>query len=405
MKVFGQTIKYIFIILCMITIVWSIKYIWQQEKWSPIDEYAHMDYIEKMREGMMPKLHYAISHDIYQNLIEQPVRMFTPPVHSREELGMGNYSYQAKHPPLYYAVLIAPNMILKKMGYDAFQRLKVLRLISYLLFAFASFLYIPLFKLLKQKGYLIPEFYSWFCVLFSLLIATHQRYGLTNNMLSPLFINASLLFVFKYQLTTQIKFLYTSILLAGLSICVALTNVFIVPFILLYALIIYWPNFSVKTFFYALAILLIPVIIIVWWKIVTIPDEKFEEYVQNLLFAIIPANALSFKIFIELLLNDSFQLSFISAKIDLSKIYLLFLGINISVCLVFIKTIIKKHIWILYVLGVFTIFIINLYFLNKYVARVHWVALRNYMGFIPIIFISCSSFIVVISGKIKNKIA
>lgn len=383
----------------MITIIWSVKFIWQKEKWSPIDEYAHMDYIEKMGEGRMPKLQDPISNDIYIDLIEHPTRSFTPPIHNREELGMGNYSYQAKHPPMYYTFLLGPNMIMQKIGLKAFDRLKVLRLLSYFLFMLGVLICIPIFKLINEKGFCIPQFYSWACVLFSLVIATNQRYGLTNNMLSPLFINASLYFVLKYHITYNIKYLYTFILIAGLSLTVALTNLFIIPFLFLYALIIYLPHFSRKTFLYSCSLLLIPALIIVWWKLTTIPDRAFEEYLQNLLLAVIPANMIPFDIFLVLLMNDSFQLSFINDQIVINDLYLTMLAINLLVCIILFRTVINQHKWILFSLIIFLVFIINLYFLNKYVDRVHWVALRNYLGFIPFIFISCSAFIVVIFKK------
>ncbi|MBK6986507.1 MAG: hypothetical protein IPH32_18035 [Bacteroidetes bacterium] len=250
----------------MITIAWSIKFIWQKEKWSPIDEYAHMDYIEKMSEGRMPKLQDPISSDIFKDLIENPERNFMPNVHTREELGMGNYSYQAKHPPMYYSFLLAPNMLMQKTGFDSFERLKVLRLISYLLFMLGAFMCIPIFKLLNEKGFYTPQFYTWACVLFSLIIATHQRYGLTNNLLSPLFINASLYLVLKYHVTYQIKFLYRFILVAGLSLTVALTNLFIIPFLFLYALIIYFLIFA-QNIYFNFCCNFIYCFIIIWWNI------------------------------------------------------------------------------------------------------------------------------------------
>lgn len=399
MKKTDQIVKYIIVILCLFTFVWSLKFIWQKEKWSPIDEYAHMDYIEKMSEGRMPKLQDAVSNDIYMDLIEHPEHSFTPPIHNREELGMGNYSYQAKHPPIYYAFLLGPNMLMQKAEYKAFERLKVLRIISYLLFVLGSLICIPIFNLINQKGIQTPQFYSWACVLFSLLIATHQRYGLTNNMLSPLFINASLYFVLKYHVTYQIKFLYRFIFVAGLSLSVALTNLFIIPFLFLYALIIYIPHFTKKTFIYACSLLLISLSVILWWKLTTIPDKAFEEYLQNLLLAVIPANAITFKMFLDLLLNDTFQLSFISEQLDITKIYLICLSINILVSVLFFKSILKQNKWVLVSKVVFLVFVINLYFLNRYVDRVHWVAFRNYLGFIPVVFISCSSFIVVLFRK------
>ncbi len=405
MNKISHTIKYIIIILCLITFAWSVKYIYNQRKWSPIDEYAHMDYIEKMREGMMPKLQYPVSDDIYKDLLNHPERCFTPPIHNREELGMGNYSYQAKHPPIYYAVLLTPDIVLKKLGYDAFQRLRILRMLSYLLFAIGGLFCVPICQQLKQKGFHMPEYYPWLGVLFYLLLATHQRYGLTNNMLSPLFINGALWLILKYHVSRKTNYLYWFMLVAGLSISVALTNVFIVPFLLLYALIIYIPDFSFKTFLTAISILLSTGLVILWWQLTTIPDKAFEEYIQNLLLAVIPANAITFDKFIDLLLNDSFQMSFINEKTDLSKTYLILLILNIGICLLLLKTLIKSNIWIIYNLCVFVIFIVTLYILNHYVPRVHWVALRNYLGFIPVIFISCSGFIVVISGKIKQKFA
>jgi hypothetical protein len=103
--------------------------------------------------------------------------------------------------------------------------------------------------------------------------------------------------------------------------------------------------------------------------------------------------------FIDLLLNDTFQLSFINEKLDITNIYLLFLCTNILACILFFKSLVKQYKWILISFVVFIVFIANLYFLNRYVDRVHWVAFRNYLGFIPIIFVSCSAFIVVISKK------
>lgn len=405
MKLISLIIKYILITLSCITIYLSIKFILEKQQWSPIDEYAHMDYIEKMCDGMMPKLQYAISNDIYNDLIEHPERSFTGPVHHREEMGLGNYSYQAKHPPLYYATLLIPNLIMKKIGIATYDRLTVLRIISYLLYVLGIFICLPILKLLRQLYFHIPDTYSWLCILFCLLVATHQRYGLTNNMLSPFLINASLLFILKYHISKQLKYLYIFTLIGGLSVCVALTNVFIIPFLFLYALVIYWKHYTIKTFLITCSILLIPAFIIIWWKLVTIPDKTFEDYIQNLLLVVIPCNVLSFIMFLNLLLNDAFQLNFINPKLDITNSYLLLLSINITLFFVFLKTIIKKHIWLAFSMFVFMIFVVNLYFLNRYVPRVHWVALRNYMGFVPIIFISCSGFIVVISEKIKQQFA
>src|SRR6218665_1183597 len=131
--------------LCLCTIVLSVRYINNQNKWSPIDEYAHFDYVEKLLIGRLPHLSDPVSEEIYQHIKNNPTQSVSGVSQTREELGLGNFSYQAKHPPLYFMVLSVPEYVLQKMDIDVFRRLQILRIFSYFLFVAGMFMCIPVF--------------------------------------------------------------------------------------------------------------------------------------------------------------------------------------------------------------------------------------------------------------------
>ena len=102
-------------------------------------------------------------------------------------------------------------------------------------------------------------------------------------------------------------------------------------------------------------------------------------------------------------MNDTFTLSFLYDSCDISKIIMALFVISNIICLFYSKTLILKHSWLLNVALLFAVFVITTFFLNKYVATVTWVAFRHYLGFIPVIYVSCTSFILVLRAKYFNK--
>ena len=124
---------------------------------------------------------------------------------------------------------------------------------------------------------------------------------------------------------------------------------------------------------------------------------------QHILSVYIPAGAIGYRDFIAFLSNDAFQLSFINNKVDISKVVFLLIGTNVIISLCFLKSLIKNQMWLIMTLLAFFYFLILTYFLNKYVATVTWVGFRHYLGFIPIIFLSCFGFIVPLYTKYFNK--
>ena len=135
----------------------------------------------------------------------------------------------------------------------------------------------------------------------------------------------------------------------------------------------------------------------------TIPNQAFEAYMQHILSVYIPAGAIGFQDFIRFLSVDAFRLSFINSKLDLSPVIYSLFAINIVICVVLYKDLIKHQIWLIAPILSFVYFLILTYFLNKYVATVTWVGFRHYLGFIPIIFLSCFGFITPLYTKYFNK--
>ena len=383
-----KILKSTFILLSILLFVFSVKFIITKDKWSPIDEYAHMDYIEKLSEGQIPKLSDTLSEELFEYIKNNPNKNVSGPIKNRADLGYGNNSYQAKHPPLYYAILVIPNLILKKMRVGVFARVITLRLISFLLFVLGSYLCIPIFRLLKKLHFELPHFYGWMCFSFSLLICTHERYGLGNNLLSPLLINGALYLFLTYEDSFNTKYLYGFIVLICLSILSSLSNVLIAPFLFLFFLYRHWRRILLKNILLSFGISTLIGMVYVTWKTMSAPDKLFEDQMNKILAFNMPPGLLDYKTCLELLLGDTFQLSFIKGEPNISSFFVIGLSVNILLSVFYIREIKKKHLWLLLGYCMLFVFALEFYILNKYVGIVTWIAFRHYLGFIPILFIA-----------------
>lgn len=386
--------------LATILIVLSLQFIVSQDKWSPIDEYAHMDYIEKLGAGNIPRLSDTISSEIFEHIRNNPDKTVDGKhIHTRADIGFGNNSYQAKHPPLYYMILVLPNLILKKAGIAIFDRLIALRIITYLLFILGSYLCIPIFNTLRQLQFNIPRFYGWMCFCFSLLICTHERYGLGNNLLSPLLVNGAVIFMLRYQITFDKKYLLFFLFLCCLSVFAALSNILIAPFLILFVLYKNYRRLFSKTILMFVIILGLSSLLFVLWLQASAPDKDFEIRMNKVLAFNTPPGVLSFAGCLHILLNDTFELSFIKKELNVSSTFILLLICNLVFSAVYLPRMWNKHAWLIVAYILFVIFVLEFYTLNQYVGVVTWMAFRHYLGFIPIFFISMSGGLVFIKHR------
>jgi hypothetical protein len=390
-------------LISIIVIYLSLKFIVSQDKWSPIDEYAHMDYIEKLSQGILPKLSDPISEEIFQSIIQDTASSLNPKIKTREELSIASISYEAIHPPIYYSFLVLPNLVLKKMEMPIFERLKILRILSYLFFVFGTYFCIYVFKGISNLGYQIPEFFGYGCFLFGLIFITHQRYGLGNNMLAPFSVNLTAIFLLDYLKKTTQTNLLKFIACACISVFVAISNLFIIPFLILMALIKFFNKFSIKSFIYSCLIIVVFALLFIYWKLITKPDPLINENFQYILNAFIPAGIIDYQTFFYFLTEDAFTIHILYEKLNCTNFLILLFMINTIIGILGIKTTLKKHSWIFAFILIMLWFSVLTFLLNKYVARIHWVAFRHYLGFIPVIYLSCFGFIVVIYSKYFNK--
>ncbi len=389
-------------LLCLTIIILSVKFIITQ-KWSNIDEYAHMDYIEKLSNGKMPLMSDKICNEIYLNTLIHPEKSVVGLQLNREGLGLANYSYQAQHPPLYYSILTIPNLIMKELRVPIFSRLIVLRIISYILFVIGMFMCLPMFKLLNNLGFVIPKTYALGCVLFGLLIATHERFGLGNNQLSPLLINGALIMALRYYQMPKNKYLYTFILLICLSLFSSMANVFCLPILFLIMINKYIKNLTIKNFIIVTLIMLITSGLFVSWKLIFVPEQEMANFIRAFFEVNIPANILNLKLFVTIFLNDMFIQSFINPKLNLAYAFYVLFSVNIIFCILYFTTLLKSQKWLLVVLLSIVYFICTLWFLNTHIKGYTWVAFRHYQGLIPFFYVSCTGFILLLHSKYKTK--
>lgn len=211
-------IRYLLQFCCLLVIINSVYFIVKQRQWSPIDEYAHMDYIIKLSKGQIPKISDPLSDEIILDIQQHPTRSVAKKNQTRNELGLANYSYQAKHPPLYYAALVIPNQLMTYCDVPIYHRLRIIRFISYAFYVLGILLLVPAYKELKKIYSNIPAYFPWLVILFSLLIFPHERYGLGNNALSPMMIHASLYFLIRYIISKRLRDLCMVILFTSLSV-------------------------------------------------------------------------------------------------------------------------------------------------------------------------------------------
>ncbi|MCW3083024.1 MAG: family glycosyltransferase, 4-amino-4-deoxy-L-arabinose transferase [Bacteroidetes bacterium] len=397
-----QILTYFLVVLCAFTIIRSVMYIDAQYRWSPIDEFAHMDYVDKVSEGTLPKVSDTISDELFQSVIKDTLRSFLHNIHSRQALGLGDFSYESHHPPVYYFVLAVPERIMKKWNWDIIKRLKVLRLCSYFIFAAGMFLCIPLFRSLNKLGFNIPLSYAWGCVLFGLAIVTNRRYGLGNNMMSPLMINSCAYFLIQYYGKPSQRNLYLMITFCCLSVFTAFSNIFIVPLLFLFLLKKYRSNFSWKSFSISLLIIITSVLLLFYWRKATAPNPLIANFIYTAFAGIVPAGQMKYGIFWQLLSEDMLTLTFIKDNLNMTYVMLALFIVSNGICLLYLKNVFKKNAWLLCFGMLFFTFMLCTFFLNKYVGAIYWDAFRHYLGFIPVIYVACTAFIPVLYSKYRN---
>ncbi len=198
--------------------------------WSPRDEIAHYDYIERVGELSLPRPNDAIADhtfEISQDLSSRQPRSYDG---TRRSMGLAGRSYEAQQPPLYYAILAVPNVLIRVLGINAEMRIRLLRIVGVLAQLAGALLFIPLVSRLTSLvgGSAV---YGYLFALLALATNTHYYSTLGNDSFSLLSVNLTLMLLVSH-LTMPRRYLVVACAFgACAAVWVKLTNlpVVIVP--------------------------------------------------------------------------------------------------------------------------------------------------------------------------------
>lgn len=378
-------IKHFLQFCCLLVVFNSLYFISSQKHWSPIDEYAHMDYIEKLSVGQCPRISDTLSSEIIYDIQHVPNKSVAKKIQQINEMGLALYSYQAKHPPIYYSLLVLPNLVLKYVDMPIFERVEWLRILSFGFYMLGVIMLIPVFHQLRNMDFNIPDYFIYLVCIISLLIFPHERYGLGNNALSPLMIHASIYYLLRLFQTSKHKYLHLLTLLTTISCGVALTNIFIAPFILLLGVLFILKKRMYLTILEQFIFMLPALGIGFIWKYLSQPDPIIGASIELLLKTYIPASMVNFTLFLKVMINDLCTIPLGNYTVNFGIIFLSLLIVSCLRLAFQFKTFKENHPWLLVSFVFIFILLIKMYVLNRYVDSVTWVAFRHYLGFVGIL--------------------
>jgi hypothetical protein len=207
-------VKYLILIVISLGWIRNVSNVFETPVWSLRDEIQHFDYINCLSDGYLPKAEHAIS-SYSDHLIDS-----LPPTWPDSMLtanGFGRKSYEANQPPLYYALLAAPNLLLKKFHVNPMIQIHTLRLLSLLMVLGAV-----LVLLYTANNLFVWSPFLAYTTLLAAGIMTLVAHGsyttLGNDLLSPLFgVVLFHLFIQSFRAMNGMKYLFLIVALASLA--------------------------------------------------------------------------------------------------------------------------------------------------------------------------------------------
>lgn len=163
--------------------------------WSPIDEIAHYDYIDRLSSGQIPQPDQPISEYTFRITTHYFDWIGSKNYDGTlKSLGPAGYSYEAQQPPVYYLILALPNALLKALRVPPPAQITILRLISALMVmlgaASAGLVVARLRRFIP-----IDPLWAWAIPVILIIPNWSWQVQLNNGSLSLLMLNLSLAFL------------------------------------------------------------------------------------------------------------------------------------------------------------------------------------------------------------------
>lgn len=206
----------------------DLVYTLQQPIWSPRDEIAHFDYVDKLTDGRLPRPDEPVSDDTFR-MCTGTFTWARPQGFDGTRAGMGlaGTSYEAWQPPLYYLLLAPANLLLGACGVDDVVRITTLRILQFLFVCAAVVLVLALFRELRIAGVVGAAAGPLIALALALTNVVHYH-SLGNDNLSPLLGVAFLYCHARHRRSGSHGTLWCAALVAGLAFWAKYSNGFLV---------------------------------------------------------------------------------------------------------------------------------------------------------------------------------
>jgi hypothetical protein len=130
----------------LLVAAFNVRLALAQAIWSPRDEIAHYDYVDKLTSLHLPRPDEPISK--YTVSLCRIFPWFSPPPFDGTQSSMGpaGFSYEARQPPLYYAFLAGPNFVMRAFHATPHFQIAALRYLTIVLFEAGALLLVLVFR-------------------------------------------------------------------------------------------------------------------------------------------------------------------------------------------------------------------------------------------------------------------
>jgi hypothetical protein len=381
-----------YFVLLFLVYVWiAIDYTWKLRIWSPIDEIAQYDYIDKVSSGHFPVPGEKISdYTAYLSINYFDWIKDNSFNGTKESMGLSGLSYEVHQPPFYYLVMAIPNLIVKALPISPWMKIKFLREIGVLAQVVSAIIIgACIFKCRKYAD--IHPLWSLIVPVIILIPGWEWRSPINNGNFALLMVSLSLLFLLVY-LGDQDKHWSgaLSVLFASLSFLTKYTYGLLLVLILGVYLIIFWKNRNRKKgmIFWKQALLMFsPLVIILLYFVFNVFRFGFGDIfgskaVANLMASQMIIETWGFGL-AKLLIVTAFSIPYLQVQPPWTIIFLTGCGLTtIRVVWLFLKG--KHREYSLYVmsLGVVASIMVLAWLLPKLSPTVDWGFFRHFYGFI-----------------------
>lgn len=364
----------------------SLQVILREPVWGPIDETAHMDYVEKISNfNITMRTDAFIENEVYQSF--QYTRWAKPDTYDGtiQSAGLVALSYELHQPPLYYLLMAIPNRIMKIFQVRIDHRVMVLRIISWLIFLVGLLMgFVGLKYILDKYKFSVSYFVSQLFVIYMLLVGSTQRFGVSNDWLSLCIVNviiylmAHYYFERKYKLIPWIHFFIVALLLTKQTY-LPMAFIFI-------ALGWYYSRSFIRWRWYMMMYLFA----VIWYVyfFIYLSRGSISHTFFNLL---IPAGWFQFNDFMLILLHSVFNWKSLINYYPMPNLIVLYLFLLSFVTILFFK---KARPLFVFSTVVLVFLAVMMFLLNKWIGGVHWYAYRHFNGYGIFIFMGAFAWLI-----------